>query len=74
MKEILSTISGKGQVTVPAEVRRHLGVSTNEKVAVVLEDNGDVRLAAPQYPTVASLVGAAGSLKTPVSCCFQKEP
>lgn len=35
MKEIPSTISGKGQVTVPAEVRRLLGVGTKEKVAFV---------------------------------------
>jgi len=67
MKEILSTISSKGQVTVPAEVRRHLGVGKNEKVAFVIEDEGSVRLIAPEFPTVASLAGAAGSLTKPLT-------
>jgi AbrB family looped-hinge helix DNA binding protein len=67
MKEILSTISSKGQITVPAEVRRHLGVGLHDKVAFVIEDKGSVRLTAPHYPAVASLAGAAGSLEKPLS-------
>ena len=67
MKEILSTISSKGQITVPAEVRRHLGVGANEKVAFVIEEEGTVRLVAPQFPTVGSLAGAAGCLDKPLS-------
>jgi len=66
MKEIVSTISSKGQVTIPVEVRRRLGLSTNDKIAFVLEDDGEVKLAVPHYPTVASLRGAAGSLPVPV--------
>ena len=64
MKEIVSTIHSKGQVTIPAEVRRHLGVSTHDKIAFVLEDDGVVKLVAHPYPSVASLRGAAGSLAT----------
>ena len=67
MKEILSTISSKGQITVPAEVRRHLGVGANEKLAFVIEEEGSVRLAAPRFSTIASLAGAAGSLEKPLS-------
>ena len=67
MKEILSTISSKGQVTVPVEVRRHLGIGTNDKIAFVIEDDGAVRLSVPHYPTIASLAGAAGSLPKPLS-------
>ena len=67
MKEILSTLSSKGQVTIPAEVRRHLGLKTKDKLAFVIEDEGTVRLAAPRYPDVASLRGAAGSLEKPLS-------
>jgi antitoxin PrlF len=88
MKEIVSTISSQGQITVPAEVRRHLGVAANEKVAFVIDEEGTVRLVAPRFPTVASLAGAAGSLAKPVSwnemrqiaredrlaAKFQKEP
>jgi antitoxin PrlF len=66
MKEIVSTIRSKGRVTIPAEVRRHLGVSTHDRIAFVLEDDGAMRLVVHRYPTVASLRGAAGSLATPV--------
>lgn len=54
-------------MTVPAEIRRHLGVGPNEKVVFVIEDEGSVRLIAPQFPTVASLAGLAGSLAKPIS-------
>ncbi len=40
MKEIISSITSKGQVTIPLEVRRRLGVGTPDKVAFVLEDEG----------------------------------
>jgi antitoxin PrlF len=67
MKEVVSTITSKGQVTVPAEVRRHLGVSTRDKLAFVIDDDGSVHVRAIKYPTVASLQGAAGSLPRPLS-------
>lgn len=67
MKEIISTITSKGQVTIPAEVRRYLGVATNDKIAFVIDDQGTVRLKVPRYPTLASLKGAAGRLKNPLS-------
>lgn len=67
MKEIISTITSKGQVTIPAEVRKYLGIETNDKVAFVIDDEGAVRLRVPRYPTIASLRGAAGKLKKPLS-------
>jgi antitoxin PrlF len=66
MKEVLSTISSKGQVTIPAEIRKHLGVGTRDKIAFVLEQDGEVKLKAPTYRSVASLRGAAGSLGRPL--------
>lgn len=67
MREILATITSKGQITMPKEVREQLGVSTHDRVAFVIEDDGTIKVRVPQYPTVASLAGAAGSLKHPVS-------
>ncbi len=66
MKEIISTLTSKGQVTIPAEVRKYLGIETNDKVAFVIDDGGVVRLRVLRYPGVASLRGAAGSLKKPL--------
>ena len=67
MHEIVSAINSKGQVTIPAAVRRHLGVSPKDKIAFVLEDTGEVKLTVPRYPTIQSLRGAAGSLEHPLS-------
>jgi AbrB family looped-hinge helix DNA binding protein len=40
MKEIVSTVTSKGQVTIPAEVRRHLGVAQGDKLSFVISDGG----------------------------------
>jgi antitoxin PrlF len=67
VREIPSTISKKGQVTIPVEVRRHLGVKTPDRVTFVIdEEGGTVRLVASRYPDVNSLRGAAGTLKRPL--------
>ena len=69
MKEIPSTITSKGQVTIPAEFRRHLGLRTRDKVTFVIdaEEQGTVKLRAARYPDLASLRGAAGSLPETLS-------
>lgn len=67
MKEIVATITSKGQVTIPAAVRRHLHVRTKDKITFVMGQEGRVELKVPQYRNVASLRGAAGSLSRPLS-------
>jgi antitoxin PrlF len=67
MREIVSTITSKGQVTIPAEVRQHLGVKTNDKIAFVIDEEGAVHVKVPRYPNIRSLRGAAGRLKKPLS-------
>ncbi len=66
MKETQSTITSKGQITLPIEVRKHLGVHTGDKVSFVIEDSGKVTVKVPKYPTVASMAGAAGKLERPI--------
>ncbi len=66
-KEFLVTISSKGQVTLPAEVRHVLGVKRKEKVTLVVEGKGEVRLQVPKYPDVDSVVGRAGKLASPLT-------
>ncbi len=67
MTEIVSTVTSKGQVTLPVAVRRHLGIDAHDKVAFVIESDGSVRLGVPKYPSVRSLRGAAGSLPQSLS-------
>jgi antitoxin PrlF len=62
MREILMTVTSKGQVTIPAEVRRHLGIKKNQKIALVIEKAGEVKLKVPRYPDIDSIVGKAGRL------------
>ena len=62
MREIVSTVTSKGQITIPVEVRRHLRLATGDRVAFLIDEGGAVRVQLLAYPTVASLVGAAGTL------------
>ena len=62
MAEILMTVTSKGQVTIPAAVRRHLKIKKNQKIALILEPDGSVRLRAPRYSSISDLSGAAGTL------------
>jgi AbrB family looped-hinge helix DNA binding protein len=66
LREIRSTITSKGQVTIPRAVRQHLGIGTGDVIAFVIDDEGEVHVKVPRYPTIASLAGAAGSLKEPL--------
>ncbi len=61
MKEIVSTISSKGQVTIPADVRRHLGVGTADKIAFVFADDGKVELRPARF-TLESVLGSIAAL------------
>lgn len=56
------TVTSKGQVTIPAEIRRILRVTQHQKLTLAEESGGGFRLGLPAYPTIASLKGAAGSL------------
>jgi antitoxin PrlF len=67
MKEVLSTITSKGQVTIPKDVREQLGLQTHDKIAFIIDDDGTVRLRVPQFPTIASLAGIAGTLQKPMT-------
>lgn len=66
-KEFVSTISSKGQVTLPVLVRRYLRVNANDKVAFVIEPTEGVKLTPARYPDIYSLKGAAGVLKQPMT-------
>ncbi len=58
MKEMTTTVTQRGQVTIPAEVRRILGVKPRDKVSFTVEDN-HVHLARASF----TLESAYGSVK-----------
>ena len=59
MREITTTTTQRNQVTIPAEVRRLLGLKPRDKVSFTIEDDGTVSLAASSF----SLESAFGSVK-----------
>ena len=66
-QEIHASLTSKGQVTIPVAVRKHLQISPHDKIAFVIQPEGTVQIKTPKYPTIASLKGAAGTLKNPLS-------
>ncbi len=59
MREFTAATTQRNQVTIPAEVRRTLGLKPRDKVAFTIEDGGEVRLTAATY----TLESAYGSVK-----------
>jgi AbrB family looped-hinge helix DNA binding protein len=53
MREYISSVTSKGQVTIPIAVRKQLGVATRDRVAFVVDDNGQVALR-PANLTISS--------------------
>lgn len=68
MKEIHSTITSKGQVTIPADIRRLLRVGPHDKVAFLVEVD-QVRLA----PATSVVARTAGILKSDVPALSPQE-
>jgi len=62
MKSYTVTITSSGQITLPAEIRRQLGVKPGERVNVVIDD-GTV-LVKPAY-TWQSAVGSVTPISRP---------
>lgn len=60
MKTIAEWVTARGEVTIPAEVRRWLGLQQRGKVLSVIEEDG-VRLEAPRS-TLARVFGSVEPL------------
>jgi AbrB family looped-hinge helix DNA binding protein len=68
MHQILASVTTKGQVTIPAEVRRLIGVRPHEKIAFLIEDN-QVRLTSAR----SVVAQTAGLLKGPLLILTNQE-
>lgn len=65
VKELRTVVTRKGQVTVPVEIRRELGLKQGDKVAFIL-DEGEVRLERTGS-VVQATAGVFKSRKRPLS-------
>jgi AbrB family looped-hinge helix DNA binding protein len=64
MKEFVSSVSPKGQVTIPAEVRKRFGIKPRDKVTFYV-DGDDVRLRPTSF-TLETAAGSVPALKEPL--------
>lgn len=67
MAESITTVDESGQLIVPKEILRHLGLESGNRVLFVIAEDGEVRLKPLAFPTLDSLQGSAGSLPHPYS-------
>lgn len=65
-KEFLSLVTRKGQITIPAEVRRLLAINEGDRVALLVDDNQLVCLMRTEN-AVARTAGMLRSEKAPLS-------
>lgn len=65
MKEFLSSVSPKGQITLPAEVRRSLGIKPKDKVAIRMDD--ELVTIAPAANAFLAAYRSIPPLATPLS-------
>lgn len=56
MSEYVATVTSKGQLTLPAAVRRQLGIDPGDRVTIVIEDENGARLRRLEH-TVDSVRG-----------------
>lgn len=54
-----ATITSKGQITIPQEIRKALGLETGDKVSFRVTENGIVEM----QPETLDLMSLCGSLK-----------
>ncbi|RMG68051.1 MAG: AbrB/MazE/SpoVT family DNA-binding domain-containing protein [Calditrichaeota bacterium] len=57
-----STISSKGQITIPAKIRKQLGLNPNDKVALIFR--GNEIILKPIKGTIKDLRGSIAPRKT----------
>jgi len=65
MKEYTTVVTRKGQVTIPVEIRRSLGISEGDRVAFLVE--GDAVRLTPSAGVVARTAGILKAAGAPVS-------
>jgi len=65
MKELMSSVSPKGQVTIPIEIRKLLGVKAKDRVAFTVSGN-EVKIA-PAPAGLRTSFRAVPALKKPLS-------
>ena len=59
-----SRITGKGQVQVPARIRKDIGASIGDELTFMLNDKGEIRVKLVKKRNLSELAGAMSKRKT----------
>jgi len=62
-----TTLTSKGQVTIPVEVRTHLGLSTGDRIEFILNEQSGRYEVVPATSSVTALKGIIRKPAKPVS-------
>ena len=71
MKEITRAVGANGQVTLPIEVRKALGITGNGRITFAIDD-GEVRLH-PAGPSLDDMYQSVPALKRPLTLKQMRE-
>jgi AbrB family looped-hinge helix DNA binding protein len=66
MKEIVSVVTRKGQITLPAEMRRSLGIKEGDKIALAFVEPDREQITLRPVRSVAEMT--FGAAKSPKRC------
>ena len=64
-QEAIATVTSKGQVTIPASIRRLLGLQDHDRLIFMVSPAGEITIRPLKFPTLATLAGVAGTLRKP---------
>lgn len=67
------TLTRKGQITVPAEIRKALGLHIGDKVAVALDEGGSLRATLRVVPSVTDMTFGVVSINQPIDPATEDE-
>lgn len=66
MKELLTVVTRKGQITLPVEIRRSLGIEEGDKIAVSIADPQKAQVVLRPVRSVAEMTfGAVAPRRSP---------
>ena len=72
-REYAVTLSSKGQLTLPVELRRELALERGVRLRLILRDDGTIEVAKPRFARVADLAGLAGGRQVPLPPAESRE-
>jgi AbrB family looped-hinge helix DNA binding protein len=72
-REYAVTLSSKGQLTLPAEMRRELELERGVRLRLVVRDDGTVELVRPRFARVADLAGLGQERHVPLTPAEMRE-